>query len=185
MMSPRLPSNLPPMIDPGYDWEQRPGKAHPLLDSSELQLAVQNLDERDCARILQALRSACIAASRQTTSLHARRDSTSSKTGPSNRESLFPTTSRPLRPDDAAENPYHNPCPNPAHRESATSEPPVMSRRLYLRAAEERLEWTTTCKQKDLPIRWKGCSAGCLAFLEHGLVDEDEDELWGLSDEDE
>jgi hypothetical protein len=60
-----------------------------------------------------------------------------------------------------------------------------MTRRLFLRAAEERLEWTTVCGQKDLPVRWKGCSPGCLEFLEHGHASEIEDEMWGLSDEDE
>jgi len=60
-----------------------------------------------------------------------------------------------------------------------------MTRRLYLRAAEERLEWTTICGQKGLPVRWRGCSPGCLDFLEHGQASEIEDEMWGLSDEDE
>lgn len=61
----------------------------------------------------------------------------------------------------------------------------TMPRRLFLRAAEERLEWTTICGQKDLPIRWKGCSPGCLEYLEQGHASEnDNDPLWGLSDED-
>jgi hypothetical protein len=187
LISPRLPSNLPPMIDPGYDWKIRPGKAHPLLDPLELQQTIQNFDEIDCARMLQALRSACNAVSRKGTNSYdgGRRGSTASNMGSSNSESLFPSTGRPPRPDDAAENPYYDPCPNPSHRESSTSEPPVMTRRLFLRAAEERLEWTVICGQKGLPVRWKGCSPGCLDFLEHGHASEIEDEMWGLSDEDE
>jgi hypothetical protein len=176
------------MIDPGYDWTTQPGKSHPLLDPAELQFAIQNLNEEDCARILQALRSACNAVSRKSVvnnNVHGRRGSTASNMGGSGGGTLFPTTHKPLRPDDASENPYYSPCPNPKHQESLTSEPPTMPRRLFLRASEERLEWTTVCGQKDLPIRWKGCSPGCLAFLELGHASEIGDELWGLSDEDE
>jgi hypothetical protein len=45
-------------------------------------------------------------------------------------------------------------------------------RRLFLDPAEERFEWVEICGQKNLPIRWLGCSPGCLAFL-----DKDEDEF--------
>jgi len=187
-MTPRLPSNLPPMIDPGYKWDLEAGQPHPLLDPRELQMSLRSLSEQDCARILRATRSACNAVPRKGVdpdSIHGRRGSTASDVASNNNGSLFPSTLRPPRPDDAAENPYYDPCPNPLHKESSTSEPPVMTRRLYLRAAEERLEWTTICGQKNMPVRWKGCAPGCLEFLEHGHASEIEDEMWGLSDEDE
>lgn len=97
----------------------------------------------------------------------------------------FPQTHRPSAPDDAAKNPYYYPCPSPRHRLTDATEPwgqSGPSRRLFLHSAEERLEWTTVFGQPNLPVRYLGCSPGCLAFLE----DEQEDEeLWGLpSDED-
>jgi hypothetical protein len=75
--------------------------------------------------------------------------------------------------DDAARNPYFSPCPNPVHGAEFT-------RKIYVGApAAERIEWTRVSgADKEVPIKWKGCSAGCLAFLEEAaFVDEDEGDL--------
>ena len=95
-------------------------------------------------------------------------------------ESQFPSSHVTQAPDDAAENPYYYPCKSPRHRicdTEATVEHPT--RHIFLHAAEERVEWMDVFEMKGLPIQWLGCSPGCLAFLE----EEEEDECWGLSDD--
>jgi hypothetical protein len=85
--------------------------------------------------------------------------------------------------DDAAANPYFSPCPNPAHGS-------VFTRKLWVgEHSVERIEWTRVKgADKEVPIRWKGCSVGCLDFLEVpvdvSLDDDHDDDEDGLSDTD-
>lgn len=37
---------------------------------------------------------------------------------------------------------------------------------LFVHPAEERIEWREVFGIPDLPVRWVGCSPGCLDFLE-------------------
>jgi hypothetical protein len=173
------------MLD-GFSWSPEPGEPHPLLDSALLHARVPYLGVKDWTKVLQAMRSASTAASRKSSSQqHGRRSSTASNAGTSGTANLFPRTHKPLQPDDAAENPYYWPCPNKRHLESSSSGQPAATKRLFLHAAEKRLEWATVCGQANMPIRWRGCSPGCLAFLEQEAEADLEDELWGLSEEEE
>lgn len=71
--------------------------------------------------------------------------------------------------DDAGMNPRYNVCPSPNH----------LSCTMFIDHGEERFEWIKDVVEvvvSDLPggavpIRWRGCSAGCLDFLEKGDAD--------------
>ncbi|KAG9048797.1 hypothetical protein FS837_011999 [Tulasnella sp. UAMH 9824] len=77
-----------------------------------------------------------------------------------------PATSRDVNDDDAGMNARYNVCPSPNH----------LSRTMFVDHGEERFEWIKDVVEvvvSDLPggavpIRWRGCSAGCLGFLEKG-----------------
>jgi hypothetical protein len=170
------------MLD-SFDWTPKRGKPHPLLSSAVLHKWIPVLDERACSRALQAMTSASNAASRKSPNhANGRRASTASIARSSGAD-LIPKTHKPPVPDDAAENPSYNPCPNKRHLESNNPGQHLATKRLFLNAAEERLEWVIICNQANLPIRWIGCSPGCLAFLEQEDVGGSDDELWGLSEE--
>lgn len=158
LLSPRPPSERPPFVD--FDWEAcRRGRSHPLLDIETLAgLLPPSLSENDLRRILQAVRSACASASR-------RRVSTD----------FFPLSNHGAPSDNGSENPFYQPCPSPRHLEwqQAGDNEVRVDRRVFLDAAEERFEWMTVAGVPNLPIRWLGCSPGCLDFLED---DEDDDE---------
>ncbi|KAL7419129.1 hypothetical protein Q5752_005965 [Cryptotrichosporon argae] len=168
LLSPRAPIGLAPMFE--YDWEPRRGEVHPLSSPAVLHGIIPQLSEDDLARTLQALRSAG-AAYAQGSVLR------SSMTSATLRLDPFPRSYHTAPPDDASLNPYYSHCPAPKHLEVDNYAELRMERRLFLHAAEERIEWRTVCGNNDLPIQWQGCSPGCLAFLE-----EDEDE-WGLDDD--
>lgn len=124
----------------------------------------------DATRVLQAVKSACTAASRGSDGGRGSR-----RVNPYPRSHLTP------EPDDASANPYYYACPCPRHQEWDEHSPQPLDRpirRVFLHAAEERFEWLEVAKTPDLPIKWLGCAPGCLAFL-----DTDQDE-WQLdSDE--
>ncbi|ORY21739.1 hypothetical protein BCR39DRAFT_552915 [Naematelia encephala] len=178
LISPRPQSNLPPLLD-HFDWAPSKGEIHPLLDPEILhqQLQIPSISEEDVKRMLQALRGASFAQSHLQGS--ARRGSNVSAVGVQARVDPFPRSHRPLPPDDASANPYYCPCPSPRHFELDTSSHPVTrpTRHVFLQAAESRIEWREVFGVSDLPIEWKGCSPGCLAFLE-----EDGDE-WDMTEE--
>lgn len=157
LLSPRSPQNRPPLL--AYDWEgtQR-GGAHPLLDAAVLREFMPCLPLADVRRVLQAVKSACTTGVQHPW----RRGSLATRADPFPRSHLVPL------PDDASANPYYNPCPSPRHQaaQSTSSAMDTPSRRLFLHAAEERFEWVTICGHDNLPIRWLGCSPGCLAFLD-------------------
>jgi hypothetical protein len=68
--------------------------------------------------------------------------------------------------EDAADNPFFSPCPNPRHyRREGTGDAPL-SKWVYLQApAEERIQYVEVAGEKNIPIRWEGCYRGCLDFL--------------------
>lgn len=176
LLSPRPPSNLPPIMS--YDWDaHRIGGKHPLLDVEGLHREIlPELDVTDLSRIVQAARSGCETITGQ------RRGSTH-LTG---RVERFPVSYKVPPPDDASTNMFYSPCPSARHLEwdeESGGEP--LPRRVFLHPAEERVEWRDVFGIKSLPVCWLGCSPGCLSFLEDE-EDEDEEEDWpveGFEDE--
>lgn len=166
LISPRPPRNLPPLLD-CFEYERQDGK-HPLLDVDLLHEQIPVIPQPDLRRIVQALKSADRARQEaRTTSRYGALGPMSSSAG-----DAFPRSHRTAPPDDAAINPYYSACPSPRHLEyedeSVADRP---SRHLFLYPAEEMIEWVEINGTKDLPIRWQGCSPGCLQYL---LEDGDE-----------
>lgn len=166
LLSPRLPSHQAPFTK--YDWNEcTVGSKHPLLVPEVLQSLMPpcfTLD--DLARVQQAVRSAAAEAPKGRS--HIPMDGFN-----------FPSTSDMPQPDDAAGNPYYNPCPSPRHLEwNVDSEANRPTRQVFLHAAEERFEWVEIAKAKNIPIQWLGCSPGCLAFLD----DNEEEDDWPFDD---
>lgn len=161
LLSPR--PELPPLLD-NYEWTPVNGQPHPLLHLDVLHEMIPCIGRDDLARVLQVLHSAGSAFGR-----HRDKRSEVSHLGyraaQSARVNPFPHSTRTRPVDDAARNPYFYPCPSPYHSSG---------KRFFLNAAESRLEWRDVFGHKDLPVRWNGCSPGCLSFLE-----EEEDD-WSI-----
>lgn len=79
-------------------------------------------------------------------------------------------SNQPL-PDNAATNPYYRPCPSARHQERRQTQYGQAHQALYMRAAEERMEWREVFGIPDLPVQWLGCSPGCLDFAQEWDVD--------------
>jgi hypothetical protein len=127
-----------------YDWDsQRVNGKHPLLDVEGLHKEILPVVAvDDLRRVVQTVKSGC--------------DSGGSQRRASTRAVLldrFPVSHRVPPPDD----------------QESGEEP--LPRRIFLHPAEERVEWCAVAGER-LPIRWMGCSPGCLSFLE----DKEEDE---------
>ncbi|OCF44840.1 hypothetical protein I317_01329 [Kwoniella heveanensis CBS 569] len=175
LISPRPPNELPPLLDM-YEWDAPVrGVPHPLLDPNELHEIIPSTSPKDLGRVLQVLRTA------STHFQHKRRTGLGSSLLHSNIDP-FPKSHRPPPPDDASTNPFFYSCPSPRHLERDTlstvddiSSTMMPSRRVFLHPAEERIEWRGVCGTRDLPVRWMGCSPGCLDFLEH---EDDEEDEW-------
>ena len=151
LISPRSPHNLPPLLE-NYRFDPAPGQRHPLLDAQALHDAVPYIPMALAQRILQSLKSCA-----------------------NNKSVVYPRSNTAPLPDDAAANPFFEPCPSPRHHEIRQTPYGQVRRALFLRAAEERLEWRDVFGIPDLPIQWRGCSPGCLDFLD--------DDEWDLSSE--
>ncbi|WVW78206.1 hypothetical protein I302_100157 [Kwoniella bestiolae CBS 10118] len=170
LISPRPPNDLPPLLDM-FEWDlPQKGIPHPLLDPEAMGEIIPSESKFDLVRVLQALRSA-------STNHKNRKRSGGGGRSLDTHIDPFPRDHKPLPPDDASNNPYHYPCPSPRHLEMDAETDDRPSRHLFLHPAEERMEWVQICDTKDLPIRWMGCSPGCLDFLDK---DEDEDEEWTI-----
>ncbi|WVQ75814.1 hypothetical protein IAR50_005447 [Cryptococcus sp. DSM 104548] len=152
LITPRKPHDLPPLLD-RYDWEEFVyGEPHPLLDPAALHASIPCIPESTHKRVLQLLRS--FSNQFHYANGHQRsRDL--------DRIDPFPRGGDAPQ-DDASTNPYYDFCPSPRHLENDLAP----TRHLFLHPAEERVEWRDLVGQKNLPIRWKGCSPGCLTFLE-------------------
>jgi hypothetical protein len=155
LISPRPPANLPPLLD-AYDWSVDPRSlTHPLSQPAIFHACIPAIPEAQTTRILQALKS---AARNHTESKSLKISSSRSSPGPFPRFDVA---------DDVSDDPYFSPCPSPRHlvydAGSALVERP--SRYLYVEPAEERIEWRDVHGLARLPIKWKGCSPGCLTFL--------------------
>jgi len=178
LISPR--SELPPLLD-SYDWDIPPrGQLHPLLHPAALHELIPSIGSEDLPRILQALKTAGSAFVRAKPG--GRRGSTTPSLGisPQSKVDPFPRSHRPIPPDDASSNPWYDPCPSPRHLKYDLTLPESSrpSRRLFLHSAEERIEWREVFGLNGLPIKWLGCSPGCLGFLEREDFDD-----WGYEDE--
>lgn len=176
LISPRQPTGLPPLLE--HDsYEAEPGCPHPLLDAATMSAHIPAIDEEGISRVLQSARSISTHLDAQAKSAGSgARRSSQSRT-----KDLFPNLNRATKADDAAKNPYFNPCPSPRHRiRDADAQYEPVTRQLYLKPAEERIEWREVHRWPNIPIKWSGCSPGCLLFLE-----QDEDEDWTLDEEDE
>ncbi|RXK39188.1 hypothetical protein M231_03545 [Tremella mesenterica] len=182
-------SSIPPLAQ--YDWSSSSGR-HPLLDPETMHTYFPHISLSDIKRMLQSVKTASDRMERM---------------GKKSVPKLYDT---PL-PDDAAENPWFYPCPNPDHDFSwdVSSNVGVSGmmgntwgesvgfgsgvsggmggsgkmeerRKLFLHPAEERIEWRDLCGVKDVPLKWWGCSPGCLRFLEGEEGEGEEDVDWGL-----
>ena len=173
LISPRPPSNHPPLLD--FDWRgaEENGETHPLLDARSLHLRIPSLPVEQLTRILQGLKSASRAATKTAVWSHRR-------LGVDQAPDPFPQSHHTSPPDDAARNPFFYPCPSPRHLEIGHPYSTRPLRHLFLDPAEVRLEWREFKGERDVPIRWLGCSPGCLAFLEGN--DEGE-EWWDIEEE--
>lgn len=69
--------------------------------------------------------------------------------------------------EDAADNPFFAPCPNPRHyRYDGSSDIPKVSKWIYLhQPVEQRIQYVDLAGEKAVPIKWEGCAPGCLDFL--------------------
>ncbi|WWC86683.1 uncharacterized protein L201_001560 [Kwoniella dendrophila CBS 6074] len=172
LLSPRPPNDLPPLLDM-YEWDfPQKGIPHALIDPETMHDIIPSYSVNDLKRVLQALRSASTKYKNLRRSGGSRSLDTSFDP--------FPRSHKPLQPDDASLNPYYYPCPSPRHLEietGGTNDRP--SRHIFLHPAEERIEWREICDTKDLPIKWMGCSPGCLDFLDKEVEDTD-DEIWSI-----
>ncbi|WVQ80222.1 hypothetical protein IAT38_002327 [Cryptococcus sp. DSM 104549] len=164
LLSPQGPARLPPLLE-GYDWRPSYGAPHPLVDPGAMHEVMPHMPEADVHRVLQLLRSA------SNTFAHERRINPSRYSGVVD---PFPRSHRTPPPDDASTNPFYYRCPSPRHLEM--DEHP--RGHLFLHPAEERLEWRKF-NGETVPLKWMGCSPGCLAFLEQT----DEDDEWEIDAE--
>jgi len=183
LISPRSPANLPPLLD-AYDWPTPDqGEIHPLYDAQALHEIIPNVTVTDLERVLQTLRTASVTYC-QSSSDRRRPNGGQPLAAPGehfrSHPSLGPHRSAP--PDDASTNPWFYPCPSPRHSRFEAADRDAITNRttrhLFLHPAEERIEWREICGQSGLPIKWMGCSPGCLAFL-----DEDEEGEWTIEEE--
>nr|ODN75642.1 hypothetical protein L203_06511 [Cryptococcus depauperatus CBS 7841] len=170
LISPRQPYNYPPFLDKYY-WDlPRRGIPHPLLDAAIMHEMIPNITEEDIKRILQLFRSFSNELVRQRRAQPLKFQDFADP---------FPRSHRAPPPDNASDNPYYYHCPSHRHFEMDTETSCSPSRHLFLQSAEERVEWREIFGEKNLPVRWKGCSPGCLAFLEdeeEWSIDEAEDQ---------
>ncbi len=184
LLSPRHPDDIPPLLSE-IDWEPEVGSkgAHGLQDAVALKESQNYLTMDECDNITKALRSA-----------HRVSAAASRKLKHSIPDPAFSPSSRPRRnkenkPEDASANPYFSPCPNPSHTaigDIGHLEDGQITRRIYIHMpAEERIEWVKVSgADEEVPILWKGCSPGCLRFLEEADEDEDEAEDTEVDEED-
>lgn len=171
LISPQKPNDLPPLLDKYYWDPPRRGIAHPLLDASAMHELIPNIDEADLERVLQLLRSC------SNHHLYSKRHNPSQSP-----ETVdpFPRSHRASPSDDASTNPYYLACPSSRHLEVDGSSVLAPRRHLFVHPAEERIQWTDVAGHR-LPVRWMGCSPGCLA-LEY-LGEEEDWEFDGGGDE--
>lgn len=176
LLSSREPHHLPPLLTE-TDWSpETSDELHALEDASALQRKVPALSEREAQRIIASVRSATDDnASSRLLADGAPAPPAFSSTDDGRRFGRA-STSRATS-DDAEINPYFSPCPNPAHH--VTTSNSNVTRRVYLHEpVERRIEWVKVSGTTDeLPILWKGCSNGCLDFLE----EEEEKEVQGTT----
>jgi hypothetical protein len=186
LLSSRQSHNLPPILT-SIDWDPAPeerGTAaaiHGLYDAHALMDRVRCLTVTEATAVIASAK----ASYRHSSSSRKHDDgipnpafSGGKSSAAGFRTSAPASTDEPL--DDAAKNPYFSPCPNPAHEQ-------VFTRKVYVGTpAEERIEWARVSgADKEVPIKWKGCSVGCLQFLEEApWSDSDEDDEGDLSDTD-
>ncbi|OXG53487.1 hypothetical protein J010_05331 [Cryptococcus neoformans] len=171
LISPQKPNDLPPLLDKYYWDPPRRGVPHPLLDASAMHELIPNIDEADLERVLQLLRSC------SNHHLYSKRHNPS---GSPETVDPFPRSHRVSPSDDASTNPYYLACPSSRHLEGDGSSTLAPRRHLFVHPAEERIQWTDVAGHR-LPVRWMGCSPGCLA-LEY-LGEEEDWEFDGGGDE--
>jgi len=158
-----------------YDWGVAANSlTHPLLDPAALHALIPAIPVTDITNLLQGLRSAGHAYSEPGLTANPGRAFARTRVNP------FPRSPQPSHIDDASHNPYYKPCPSPHHFEydSSIRQQSAVERYLFLHPAEERIEWREVNGIADLPIRWQGCSPGCLNFLE-----KDDEEDWTFDEE--
>jgi hypothetical protein len=84
--------------------------------------------------------------------------------------------------EDAADNPFFAPCPNPRHyRYDGSGDAPKVSKWIYLHEpVEHRIQYIDLAWGKAIPIKWEGCARGCLDFLVEAEAEDDDAQADGF-----
>lgn len=163
LLSTSEPAHIPPLLS-RFDWNPEGGEVHALQSAANLQKHLKHLKLRDCARVIQVLRSASDA--KQTRSYD---QGVPGMTATVDRKRLQKTqrNRETSLEEDAADNPFFAPCPNPRHyRYDGSSDIPKVSKWIYLhQPVEQRIQYVDLAGEKAVPIKWEGCAPGCLDFL--------------------
>lgn len=137
-----------------------------LVTAFDLHAAYPVLDKSTCQRIVASLRSALAALPRGDPLAKLAK--------------VFSPLDVPTS-EDAHLNPWFSPCPSPRHLYEG--EHGEGRRVVFLKPEEVRYEWTAvpgTGGGELYPVRWEGCSRGCLDFLEEAEEEEEEEAAWGV-----
>jgi hypothetical protein len=171
LLSTSEPTHIPPLLS-RFDWNPEGGEIHALQSAANLQSHLKHLKLEDCARIIQALRSASDAKQAR-----AYDQGLPDVTAASTRKRLQKTRREreTALEEDAADNPFFAPCPNPQHyRYDGRSDAPKVSKWIYLhRPVEHRIQYVDLAGEKAVPIKWEGCARGCLDFLAEAAPEND------------
>ena len=168
-------SHIPPLLS-RFDWNPEGGENHALQSPENLRRHLKHLTLADCARVIQALRSASDAKQDRAYE-HSFPENVAS---PARRRMQKNRRQRETSlTEDAATNPFFAPCPNPRHyyrRGEGTDKISRMTKWIYLQSpVEERIEYVEIAGEKSIPIKWEGCCRGCLDFLIEPDLDDEQD----------
>jgi len=163
LLSTSEPTHIPPLLS-RFDWNPEGGEIHALQSAANLHKHLKHLKLEDCARVIQALRSASDAKQARAydqglPGITAAMDRQRFQKTQRNRETSLE--------EDAADNPFFAPCPNPRHyRYDGSKDAPKVSKWIYLhQPVEHRIQYVDLAGEKAVPIKWEGCARGCLDFL--------------------
>lgn len=159
LLSTSEPDHMPPLLS-RFDWSPEGGENHALQSPGNLHKHLKYLSLDNCARVIQALRSA--SDTKQARAYEYSLPDNNSSPGKRRPQRSRKDRGSSLK-EDAADNPFFNPCPNPSHYQGGIAK---LSKWVYLQTpAEERIQFVEVAGEKNIPIKWEGCCRGCLGFL--------------------
>jgi hypothetical protein len=163
LLSTSEPTHIPPLLS-RFDWNPEGGENHALQSAENLRKHFRHLNLKDCARVIQVLRSASDA--KQARAYDQGLPDLATSQARKRLQQVRRDRETSLE-EDAVDNPFFGPCPNPRHyRYDGNSDAPKVSKWIYLqRPAEQRIQYVDIAGEKGIPIRWEGCARGCLDFL--------------------